>query len=231
MDKQIRDGFAAVGADERLLRNTKAMLRRKTFDYGRDVMRVRGARMRMAACLAALALMISGVGVVSVPVSCVDLDVNPSLAVKINALGRVTALEGRNEDGKELAGTVCVVGMPYIEAVQRILISDAFDPYLEQGSPISITVSGVAAVNTDEMLEKIVCSAYSVADAENVFYGQADTETVRAAREADLTVPQYQALLLLRQRDENTTAEAVRALSAAEIWELIGFEPMDEPCN
>ena len=63
MDNKIREAFDTVQAPERLKRKTRAYLRKKTFDYGRNVLQRRKMRQRLAGCLVSLALVCTGAGV------------------------------------------------------------------------------------------------------------------------------------------------------------------------
>ena len=48
MDNQIKEAFDSIQTPERLKRTTKAALRKKTFDYGRNVLRLRQHRQRFS---------------------------------------------------------------------------------------------------------------------------------------------------------------------------------------
>ncbi|MBR2894057.1 MAG: hypothetical protein IKC03_00170, partial [Oscillospiraceae bacterium] len=146
-------------------------------------------------------------------------------------LGRVISVNGLNEDGRKLAEDTDVDGMPYVEAMQRILVCDSLDPYLKNNSTISITVSGRDLETTAQMLEKVVCCAYSVAEEDCVFYGQARPEDVRQARALGLSVARYQALLLLRQKNNAITVDDIHELSTQEIWTLLHFKKLENPCG
>ena len=227
----MNDVFDSIHASEQLKRKTKATLRKKTFDYGHDTHRRQSARMRLAGCVLSLALILSGIGVTYTPVSLIDLDINPSIEIKVNLLGRVISVNGLNEDGRKLAEDTDVDGMPYVEAMQRILVCDSLDPYLKNNSTISITVSGRDLETTAQMLEKVVCCAYSVAEEDCVFYGQARPEDVRQARALGLSVARYQALLLLRQKNNAITVDDIHELSTQEIWTLLHFKKLENPCG
>lgn len=227
----MNDTFDNIHAAEQLKRKTKATLRKKTFDYGRDIQRRQNARMRLAGYLLSLTIILSGIGVIYTPVSFIDIDINPSIEVTVNLLGRVISVNGLNEDGRKLVEDTNVDGMPYIEAMQRILICDSLDPYLKDNSTISITVSGKNSEKTEQMLEKVVCCAYSVADEDCIFYGQANPEDVRQARALGLSVARYQALLLLQQENDAVTVDDIHALSTQDIWTLLHFQKLENPCG
>lgn len=231
MENKIHDAFDAIQASERLKRKTKAHIRKATFDYGRDTCRRNAARRRLAGMMAALVLCVTGAGMWYLPVTRIGLDINPSLELRVNPLDRVIGLEGLNTDGKDLAVALDVTGMSYAEAMQRIMVSDELAPYLDDGSLISITVSGSDAGHRIQMLNDVVCRAYAVADDDQIFYSQSDSATARKARELGLSVARYQAWLALMQLDPNMTPEDVEDMTMAQIRELIGFEKLENPCG
>ena len=231
MKNDIKEAFDAVRADERLRRQTKAYLRKATLDYGRDVQRRRQRQMRLVSCTAALVLMVVSAGMWLLPVTSIDLDINPSLEIRVNTFGRVTRLKGLNTDGLALVEELDVKGLPYDEAMQRILISEELEPYLENESLISITVVGKDESLAEEMLSKVVCRAYAIAEEDNVYYCQTDPETARAARSVGLCVLRYQVWQQLKESDPSITVEAVAMMPKAEIMRLAKFEKLDNPCG
>ena len=228
MDNKIKDAFSPIEVPERLLRMTKAHIRKATFDYGRCIARIKARRRRLAALAASAVLCIGTAGVWFRPVTRIGLDINPSIEIRVNALDRVIGLDGLNTDGEILAQAVNVKGLPYGDAMERIMVSDELGYYLDKGNLLSITVSGRGAEQT---LNQVVCRAYAVADDEQVFYILADRATVKAAREQGLTVAQYEALRELQRTDPDATAHQVLNLTMTEIRELIGFEKLEDPCQ
>ena len=228
MDNKIKDALFSIEAPERLLRMTKAHVRKATFDYGRNIARIKTRRRRLAALAASLVLCVGGAGVWFCPVTRIGLDINPSLEIRVNVLDRVICLNGLNIDGEILAQAVDVKGMPCGDAMVRIMVSNELGYYLDKGDLLSITVSGRGAERT---LNQVVCRAYAVAEDDQIFYILADDATVRTAKAEDLTVAQYEALRVLRRTDPNATAQQVQNLTMAEIRDLIGFEKLDDPCQ
>ena len=232
MNHKFHNAFDAVHAPEQLKRATRAHIRRKTFDYGRQVLQYRQHRQRIAACLLSLALVLSGAGIWFLPATSIGLDINPSLELRVNALDRVIALKGNNADGIEVANHLDVAGLPYDEAMQRILISQELAPYLENGGMISISVVGGGSdVHAEEMLSKVVCRAYALAEDENVFYCQTDKETLAAARASGLCIPRYLAWQHLLEENPDVTAEEVSRMPKDEIRALAQLEIIENPCG
>ena len=232
MNEKIRNTFDSVQASERLKRAARTHIRRKTFDYGRQVFQYRQHRRRIATCLLSLVLILSGTGIWFLPATSIGLDINPSLELTVNSLDRVIALKGNNADGIEVAKNLDVSGMPYDEAMQRILISEELAPYLGNGSMISISVIGGGSnVHAEEMLSKVVCRAYALAEDENVFYCQTDKETLTAARESGLCIPRYLAWQHLLEENPDVTAEEVSRMPKDEIRALAQLEIIENPCG
>lgn len=232
MDNQIKEAFDCIQTPERLKRKTKAALRKKTFDYGRNILQLRAHRRRLAAGLLSLVLILTGAGIWFFPTTSIAVDINPSLELKVNALDRVISLKGRNTDGIAVAEELDVSGMTYDDAMQRILLSHSLEPYLEQGNTITITVAcGGSGAHGEEMLSKVLCRAYNVAEEENVLYYQVDWETVRAAKAAGLCIPRYLAWQHLLETDPTVTAEDVRELPKEQVHELARVKILENPCG
>lgn len=232
MNNQIREAFDVIQTPERIKRATKAALRKKTFDYGRNVYRFRQYRRRLAAGVLSLVLLLSGTGLWFVPSASIAVDVNPSIELKVNALDRVIALVGRNSDGIELVKNIDVTGMPYDDAMQRILLSQGMEPYLADGSQITITVAGGGTEeHAEQMLSRVLCRAYNIASRDNVLYCQVDWEAVKAAREAGLCIPRYLAWENLRNSDPTITPEDVREIPKEKVRELAQVIIIEDPCH
>ena len=232
MDNRIKDAFDAIQTPERLKRTTKANLRKKTFDYGRNVMQLRQHRSRLVSGLLSLVLVLSGCWVWFFPSASISVDINPSIELKVNALDRVIALEGRNSDGIALVKDINVTGMSYDDAMQRILLSQGMEPYLEQNSTITITVAGGGSdAHAEQMLSRVLCRAYHIAQEENILYCQVDWETVKAARAVNLCIPRYLAWQNLLQNDPTMTPEDVREIPKEKIRVLAQTIIIEDPCH
>ena len=232
MDNQIKAAFDAVHAPDLLKRKTKAVLRKKTFDYGRNLIRLRARRRRLATGLLALALAVTGTWVWYFPSTSISVDINPSIELKVNALDRVISLEGRNSDGIELVKDINVEGMAYDDAMQRILLSNGLQPYLEKNSDITITVAGGGnEAHAEQILSRVLCRAYNIAKEENVLYCQVDWQTMREAKNAGLCIPRYLAWQNLLKSDPTITAEDVRQIPKENIRALAQTIIIEDPCH
>lgn len=232
MKDKIKNAFDSLQASERMKRTAKAAIRKKTFDYGRNVLQRRRYHSRLAAGLLSLALLIGCGTVWYLPATSISVDVNPSIELKVNALDRVITLEGRNADGIELVKDIDVAGMTYDDAMQRILLNSGLQPYLDNGSNITITVAGGGnAQHAEDMLSKILCRAYNIAKEENVLYCQVDWETVRAAKAAGLSIPRYLAWQNLLKSNPALTADDVLEIPEEYIRILAQVIIIEDPCH
>ncbi|MBR5125779.1 MAG: hypothetical protein IKU68_03500 [Oscillospiraceae bacterium] len=232
MDNQIKESFDAIQASEQLKRRTKAALRKKTFDYGRNVYRIRQHHRRLATGLMSLVLTISGLGLWFLPTTNIAVDINPSIDIRVNALDRVICVEGTNADGVELAKHLDVAGMPYDDAVQRILLDKDLERFLENNQMISISMAGNSnEARLNDMANKVLCRAYSIAGKENIFYCQVDMKTIQAARAENLCIPRYLAWKRMLKTDPTVTTDEIRELSIEQIRILSQVEIVDDPCH
>ena len=103
MHDRFQKAFEGIEATERLKRQTKAYVRKKTFDYGRQTQRLWARRRRIAGCLVMLVLILAGLGTWFTPAASIGVDINPSLELTVNVFDRVIALKGMNADGQALA--------------------------------------------------------------------------------------------------------------------------------
>lgn len=232
MSNKLHNAFDSVQATERLKRSARAHIRKKTFDYGRNQLQLKSHHRRLASVALTLVLILSCAGVWFIPSASIAVDINPSVELTVNALDRVISLEGKNADGILLVQELDVAGMTYDDAMQRLLLSNGLQPYLDEGSTITITVTGGSnEAHTEQMLSRLLCRTFNIAEEENVLYCQVDWETRRAAEAAQLCVPRYLAWQQLLKTDPFITAEDVRQIPKEEIRALAQTKILENPCE
>ena len=232
MDEQLKNTLDAIQTPERLKRKTKATLRKKTFDYGRNILQRRAFHRRVATGLLSLVLVLSGCGLWFWPATNIAVDINPSIEIQVNALDRVISVEGTNADGVELAKQLDVAGMPYDDAMQRILLSEGLERFLKNNQMISITMAGnINDAHLTDMANKVLCRAYNIAGKENIFYCQVDMDIVKAARAENLCIPRYLAWKRMLEINPATTVDDIRAMSNEQIRVLSQVKIVDDPCH
>ncbi len=230
-EREIKQAFDEIKAGELTKKRTEIYVRKMTMDYGRDRAAKARRKQHLAACLAALLLTFGGFASWFVPATVINLDVNPSLAMRVNVFDRVIALKGLNADGEKLASHLDLGSMPYVRAMRRLMVSESMAPYINDDSMISITVVGAGGRHGEEILANVACCALSVAEKENVYYCQVDGDTARAAKGSGLSPARYQALQMLRETDPDCTAEDVQQMSMREIRDLLSERQLENPCE
>ena len=231
MEDKIKAAFDQIHADPKIVRRCKAALRKNSFDYGRERQRMKNCKIRRASCFAMLAAVLLGAGIYRLPTASIDIDINPSVELKINAFDKVVKAKGLNDDGRAVIEQLELENLRYTKAVRKLLLSESMEPYMDGEQVLSITVVGGTLENEEEFLRNVVCSASVVTKEENLCYFKADADTAQAAKKAGLSVARYRALLELQAENPNITADDVLKMSMQEIKELIGCDKIDQPCG
>lgn len=229
--QKLRAAFDAVHASEQLKSRTRAKVSRRTFHYGENTQRMRAAKRKIAAGIACLLLVCGVLTANFLPVSVIDIDVNPSLELRCNVFGRVIRAVGRNRDGDVLAQVLDIDGKHYSDAMRRIFISNELAPYLEGECMVTITVVGRSQKSNEKILKNALCNANRVAQENNLYYCQVDSDLAREARSVGLSPIRYIALVELQKTDPDITPEDVAGMSMAMLWELTGYEIIENPCG
>ena len=230
MDEPIRSAFGAVHASELSKQRTRLFVRKKTHDY--DSRRTRQSqRRRMASGLCAAAAMVCLCLFYFTPAARIQLEVNPAIEMQVNRLDRVIQVRGLNADGRELVQNMSLLNLPYNRAVRKLMLSGEMEPFIRSHDLITVSVVGAAPGHTEEMLANVACSALTVAGRENVFYCALTDAQIQEARGLNLTVLQYQALLLLSAADSSVTADTVRAMDKRALLEFLSDSEMESPCD
>ena len=118
IDHKIRSAFDQIQAEDSLKRETK------DFYPGSSIEGAHPHSRRIvvsAACFLAALLGLGGYFSYVTPVSAVSIDVNPSIELEINLFNKVIDVIGYNDDGAELADSLAVRHMDYLDAVNAIL--------------------------------------------------------------------------------------------------------------
>lgn len=118
----------------------------------------------LAACLV-LALALVGVfGSYQMPAAFVAISVNPSIELTVNPWGTVIGAQGLNEDGETVIAEVALDNLSYEEAIDRLVTSPAFSPYLTSDALVDVDIKSDdsrlgddIAEQTDRVLAKAPC--------------------------------------------------------------------------
>lgn len=92
-----------------------------------------------AACLLLVALGIGAGGWALLPSAYVSIDVNPSIELGVNRLGRVASTRALNDDGQQLLDAANVQGMSYEDALNALDVQ--LQGYISTDAVVEVTIS------------------------------------------------------------------------------------------
>lgn len=221
MHERIQDAFGAVRADDALKEKTLAYLAQQRAAR-RPQPRVRHsfAPRRLAAALACLVLLCLGCGgwVYFTPTAAIQIDINPSLELRVNRFDRVLSVEAGNADGQQLADTLQLRFLSSDQAMAEILESETVSALLAQDGVLS-----VAVVSGNDGQQQRLCDVMAACTAQcrNAYCYAASPEEAEQARAAGLSCGKYRAYLALQELDPDITPDEVRGMSMRELLDRI----------
>lgn len=216
MEDKLREAFDAIHAKEELKEKTRGFLARKANGYAaRRTVRYVGLA---AAALCLLCVLIGGGRFYFTPAVTVSVDINPSLELGVNGMGVVVSVEGRNDDGQELAQSLAIRFLPYEEAITRLVEDDRIAALLSEDELLTVTVIGGDEGQSRQILDQ---TRSCLADRENVYCCLAQPEEVQAAHETGLSYGKYRAFLELQALDPAVSPEEIQGMTMREIRDRI----------
>lgn len=154
--------------------------------------------------------------------SVISMDINPSVELELNRMGRVLRVTAYNDDGSVLLSGLNLKGKPYAEAVPALLQSEAMQPYLENNVVLEFSVYS----QNDE--QNLITYLNAQGDSIAADYPQLQVhcngvghEVVQQAHEHGISPGKMRALLELQQLDPNIDIEEYSHHSVSEIRRLI----------
>ena len=173
---------------------------------------------RYALALVCLFLLLGtgGYGIYGKPVSYVSIDVNPSIELGINRLGRVVSVNAYNEDGQQILEQVRIKNLPYPKAVRLLLEYETEENFLTENSLLVFTV---ISKNAEAITRKLV-GVSSPANASVLTY-VSDRSCMEEAHQYQMSFGKYRAYLELAQYDDTVTVEDCHRMTMGELQQEI----------
>lgn len=216
LDNRIKDAFDQVHASqEEKTQATRQVL--QAMEARRTPARaVWKPVCALAACLLVVVLGLGGYRLYFTPTSVISIDINPSLEVDVNGLGRVIALHGYNEDGEEFVASLDVLHQNYQQAVDEILNSDTIVNCLNEGGFLSVSVVELSGNQGEEITQyvsdctsghhNVSCSTMSSYEAQEAHhvglsYGKYEIYAQIAAYSPDFTPEEANSMTMRELRD------------------------------
>lgn len=218
MDDKIKAAFDTIRADDELKNSTKAFIAKKTHGYTvRKALNYRKIILVSAAACLALVLF-AGVGLYFTPTARINIDINPSLELKINRFDKVISVNALNDDAKTLVETLDIKFMGYDEALRKILDNQNIETMLYDNEIMTITVIETNSAQSARILSnaKTCANGYN-----NVYCHSASSKEASEAHALGLSCGKYQAYLELHAIDPDITPEDIQGMTMREIRERI----------
>lgn len=218
MRDKLKESLEKVRAEEALKESTKAFLSQKTHQYTAVKRERHVYRLCTAVCMCLLLIGIGGGWVYYTPTAEISIDINPSIALKINRFNKVIAVSSYNEDGKELADALDVKHMSYDEALNQILEGEKIALLLSNDEIMEITVTAEGEEQSAAIFSQVEsCTAQY----RNMHCYAMSSSEAEEAHEAGLSCGKYKAFLELQQLDPSITAADVQNMTMREIRDWI----------
>lgn len=187
-----------------------------------QMQRPRRGLQRALAAAACLVLLLTGfIGThryVNAEAAVISIDVNPSVELAINRMGRVNRVTAYTDAYAEGLPEDRLVGLPYEQAI-RSLLSSTMAPYLQEGGFVEVSV-----YTADQHDERISSQVEDTLAEVSALYPQLETrctqvdeETVAQARSHHMTPTIYLAVLELREIDPTVEVESYAGCSIGEV--------------
>lgn len=220
MNREIKDAFDVIHADESLKQNTIHFInqkRRRPVSTWKPVLVA-------ASCF----LFIIGFGsfhVYFTPTSVISMDINPSFELEINRFGKVIDAEGYNEDGSNLLQSLDLKYNNYKEAIHTVLSSNTMEEYLENNAFLSIAIVEIDETQGEEILDFVsTCTE----NQENISCCKLQKENVIEAHSLGLSYGKYNTYLELQEAGIEITAEQANQMSMRELKDLLQQKCTDD---
>lgn len=226
MKHEIRKAFDSVTCEKELQDKTMDFLRAERNKVRRPAFR----SWRAAPVLAMLVLVVSLslFRYLQLPIACVSIDINPSMELSLNRLGRVVSAEGYNADGQRVLSSLSLLGLNLNEAIDRILTSTAIQSYLTEDNKLIFTVAAQTRQTEEQLLAVIESNPLCQRNRGQGCHG--NLAALEEAHAAGLSLGKYNAYLELSQYDSSITPEDCAEMTMAQIHACIR-EHTDADCE
>ena len=145
-----------------------------------------------------------------------SIDVNPSIELAINRLGRVVSANAYNEDGQKILEQVKLKNLPYPKAVGLLLDFETAENYLSENSLLVFTV---VSENAETVTQKL--AGISSPRSASVLTYVSDKECMEEAHQHAMSFGKYRAYQELSEYDGSVTVEDCHGMTMGELQNRI----------
>ena len=150
--------FGAAAAEQKKEKRSTSLFSKKRF-----IPIIAGTALAFTIC-------IGMIGLYNENFQTIYIDVNPSIALKLNRFDRVIGVEFLNDDAKNLLSNVKLVGADATSAVQTVISACDSAGYVKEDSQIYISASAKEEQKSEKLLKKLKGSAENMRDEKDETY-------------------------------------------------------------
>lgn len=218
MDNRMKEALDQVHASQALKARTRRQVLQAMEAQRKPTRAVWKPICALAACLLLVVVGLGGYRFYFTPTSVISIDINPSLEVDVNRLGRVIGLHGYNEDGEAFVATLDVLHHSYQQAVDEILGSETILDCLNQGGFLSVSVVELSG-NQGEEITAYVSDCTS--GHHNVSCSTISSHEAHEAHHVGLSYGKYEIYLQILAYDPDFTPEEANDMTMRELRDLL----------
>lgn len=218
MDNRMKEALDQVHASQALKARTRRQVLQAMDARRKPARTVWKPVCALAACLLVVVLGLGGWKVYFTPTSVISVDINPSIELDINALGRVIALHGYNQDGEAFVATLDVLHQDYQTAVDEILNSDTILDCLERGEFLSVSVVELSGNQGEEITEYV---SQCTQGHHNMSCSTISSHEAQEAHHVGLSYGKYDIYAQIVVYDPDFTPEEANQMTMRELRDLL----------
>ena len=174
----------------------------------------------------ALAFMIcvGSIGVYAENYQTIYIDINPSVALKLNRFERVIGVEYLNEDAALLLADTKLVGCDATAALETVITACNSAGYVKEDSEIYISASAKEEKNSEKLLQKLKGHAETMREEKDETYAvstyNAKKEEKKEIEKSSLSPAKYKVIKDIIDEDEGFDMEELKGKSMEELRKI-----------
>ena len=204
--------FGASVADQKKEKRSTSLFSKKRF-----IPIIAGAALAFTIC-------IGMIGLYNENFQTIYIDVNPSIALKLNRFDRVIGVEFLNDDAKNLLSDVKLVGADATSAVQTVISACDSAGYVKEDSQIYISASAKEEQKSEKLLKKLKDSAENMRDEKDETYSvntyNAKKGEKKEFEKESLSPAKYNIIKEIIKEEDDYKLEDLKGKSMTELYKI-----------
>lgn len=218
LNNRIKDTFNNIHAESELKEETKNFILNKTKNNKLYNISTYKKVIPVIICFIFVVIGFSGYKIYFTEASIISIDINPSLELNLNRFGKVISVKSYNDDGYNILKDIDIKYMDYRSAIEKILKTQSMSDYLSENEMLSIAVVGKNEQESRKILDNI---QNCVPKQKNICCYAGNSDDVKEAHSAGISVGKYRAFLELQEVNPDVTLDDIKELTMRQIRDMI----------